>query len=445
MVDENDHIDQLKKELEQLNKQLHEYHDKSLELQQRIARLENKEIKQDGAEIKSNSIRNFSLENFIGLRLIHFVGIIILVIGLSIGVKYAIDKNLISEGMRIALAYVAGVVLYVLSVWLKKNYRSFSAILFSGAMASLYFTTYAAFVYYQIFSFSFAFVLMILLTFYTVYEAIKYNRQEIALLGLVGAYAIPFLISRNNDRADLFFFYISIINIAVIFLSIKKTWKLVGRLAQVITWTLFIAWTAARFNVKLQWVGFLFMAFFFFLFLLNNVSAKLFHKMKLNSTDGWLVLFNNVTLYLAALFVFGYSFEDADISIITFIISAFIGVQSITFHYLWPEEKLLKQGLAALSLFFFVIFIAFNWEGLAVTLLWLLTAVLIFILGVYRKSVPLRMTAILLIALTLLKLLILDSTSFSPVQKIISYVVLGVLLLVVSFFYQKFKKQLFGE
>jgi uncharacterized membrane protein len=445
MVDEKDHIEQLKKELEQLSKQLYQYHDKVLELQQRIAWLENKEIKQGTPDLKSKSIRNFSLENFIGLRLIHFVGIVILVIGLSIGVKYAIDKNLISEGMRITLAYVAGVVLYLLSVWLKKNYKSFSAILFSGAMASLYFTTYAAFVYYQIFSFSFAFVLMILLTFYTVYEAIKYNRQEIALLGLVGAYAIPFLISRNNDRADLFFFYISIINTAVVFLSIKKVWKLVGRIAQVITWTLFIAWTAARFNVKLQWVGFLFMAFFFFLFLLNNVSSRLFHKMKLNSADVWLVLFNNATLYLGALFVFGYSFNDADISIITFIISVFVSLQSIVFHYIWPEENLLKQGLAALALFFFVIFIAFNWEGLTVTLLWLLTAVLIFVLGVNRKSVPLRMTAILLMGLTLLKLLILDSISFSPVQKIISYVVLGVLLLVVSFFYQKFKKQLFGE
>ena len=55
------------------------------------------------------------------------------------------------------------------------------------------------------------------------------------------------------------------------------------------------------------------------------------------------------------------------------------------------------------------------------------------------------MAAILIMGLTLLKLLVLDSQSFSPVQKIIAYVVLGVLLLVVSFFYQKFKKQLFGE
>ena len=90
-----------------------------------------------------------TLENFIGLRLIHFVGIMVLVIGISIGVKYAIDKELISETMRIILAYCAGLLLFILSLRLKKKYQLFSAILFSGSMATLYFTTYAAFVYYN--------------------------------------------------------------------------------------------------------------------------------------------------------------------------------------------------------------------------------------------------------------------------------------------------------
>jgi uncharacterized membrane protein len=444
LMDEKNDIDELKKELEQLKKQLFQYHDRVVELQQRIAGLENRgTIAVEPS--KTKAVQVFSLENFIGLRLIHFVGIVILVIGLSIGVKYAIDKNLISEGMRIAFAYAAGIVLYGLSVWLRKNYKSFSAILFSGGMASLYFTTYAAFVYYQIFSFPVAFILMILLTFYTVYEAIRYNRQEIALLGLVGAYAIPFLISQNNDRADLFFFYISIINLAVVFLSINKNWKFVGRVAQVISWMLFIGWAVMRFNVNVQWIGFLVMLFFFCLFLFNNLSQRFVHKRRLTITDSYFVILNNVALYVAALFIFAYSFGDADISIITFIISVCVGLQAIGINFLWPEEHLIKRGLVALSLFLFVLFIAFNWNGLTVTLLWLLTAVLVFSLGIYRKSVLLRMTAILLMGLTLLKLLMLDSLSFSPVQKIISYVLLGVLLLVVSFYYQKFKKQLFGE
>ena len=93
----------------------------------------------------------------------------------------------------------------------------------------------------------------------------------------------------------------------------------------------------------------------------------------------------------------------------------------------------------------FIVFIAFGWDGLSVTLLWLLTAVIVFSVGAARRSVFLRMQGILLMGLTLLKLLLLDSNNFSPIQKVISYVVLGVLLLLVSFFYQKFKKRLFGE
>ncbi|MBO9683438.1 MAG: DUF2339 domain-containing protein, partial [Flavisolibacter sp.] len=172
-------IQQLQKELEQLSKEVQLQQEKILQLQQRIAQLSNTEISIP-KEAKIHTPQKFSLENFIGLRLINFIGIIVLVIGLSIGVKYAIDRNLISEGMRITLAYLAGIVLYVLSLQLKKKYVLFSAILFSGGMASLYFTTYAAYVYYSMFSFVLAFIIMVVLIIYTVYEAIRYNRQEIA-------------------------------------------------------------------------------------------------------------------------------------------------------------------------------------------------------------------------------------------------------------------------
>jgi uncharacterized membrane protein len=447
LMEKEESINQLKAEAERLQNQLSQYQQELRLLQQKIFSLEHpgKTVITTPHTTNRNIKQDISFENFIGLRLIHLVGIVILVIGLSIGVKYAIDKNLISEGMRIALAYVAGVVLYILSAWLRKKYNSFSAILFSGAMASLYFTSYAAFVYYGMFSFAVAFILMVALTFYTVYEAIRYNRQEIALLGLVGAYAIPFLISRNNDRAELYFLYISIINVAVIFLSVRKKWKTVGLTAQVITWILFIGWAALRFDKSLQWVGLLFMSFFFCLFLLNSLSERIFYKKKLSAAESYAVVINNLALYIAALFVMGYAFADTDISCITFIISVLAFLEALLIHLVWKEEGFLKKSLAALFLFLFILFIAFKWEGVTVTLLWLLTAVLVFGSGVYLKSVSIRMAAILIMGLTLLKLLILDSQSFSAVQKIIAYVVLGVLLLVVSFFYQKFKKQLFGE
>lgn len=441
-MNDQEEIQILQQELDQLKSQFQLQYHKILELQQKINRL-------NGVEFKPRVAANdpdWSLENFIGLKLIHFIGIIVLVIGLSIGVKYAIDRELISEGMRIGLAYAAGMTLYGLSLKLKAKYHVFSAILLSGGMASLYFTTYGAHVYYQMFSFAPAFLLMILLTVYTVYESIRYNRQEIALLGLIGGYAIPFLISQNSERADLFFLYISLINLGVVFVCIRKKWKTIGSVAQGITWLLFLGWAATGFNEDRQWVGWVFMIFFFLIFHFSILAFKLIYRKPLGVNDTYGLLLNNVALYLAALFVFGLSLNTDDhLALISFIFSIFTALQAFIMIKTWKEESVTIKLLSLLSLSLFVFFIALNWDGFTVTFLWLLTAILIFAWGFRIRSVQARMTAILLIGLTLGKLLVVDSLSFTTIQKVIAYLVLGVLLLVVSFFYQKFKQQIFGE
>jgi uncharacterized membrane protein len=442
-----DEIKQMQAELEQLSNEVQLHRQKIVQLQNRIAQLTNTPQPSAARPVQRRVEPHFSLENFIGLRLINFIGIIVLVIGLSIGVKYAIDKNLISEGMRISLAYAAGLALYLLSLQLRKKYTLFSALLFSGGMASLYFTTYGAYVYYNMLSFPLAYIIMIALTVYATYEAIRYDRQEISLLGLVGAYGIPFLISKNADRADLFFLYISLINLGVVYLSVRKSWKTVGMVAQVITWILFIGWAATRHNPRFKFIAACFMIFFFLLFLAAIVAYKFFRKQPLHINDAYQLLINNVALYLAALFQFGLAEKatSGDLAIITLVISAVVAIQAFLFYGYWKEEIFSIRILSSLALTLFVMFIAFNWGGFTVTFLWLLTAVIIFAWGFRMHSVRARMAGIILIGVTLGKLLLVDSLTFTTVQKVIAYLVLGVLLLIVSFFYQKFKQQLFSD
>ena len=52
-----------------------------------------------------------SLEKFVGENLISFIGIAVLLLGVAIGAKYAIDRDLISPLMRIVIGYVFGFVL----------------------------------------------------------------------------------------------------------------------------------------------------------------------------------------------------------------------------------------------------------------------------------------------------------------------------------------------
>ena len=427
-----------------MQQELQELHRTIKQQQEQIILLYNKLGQLGGKTHVVQKKVQFSLENFIGLKLIHIIGIIVLVIGLSIGVKYAIDKDLISEGMRIGLAYGAGLILCLLSARLKSKYHLFSAILFSGGMASIYFTTYGAFVYYSMMPFSIAFIIMILLTVFVVFQALVYNHEEIALLGLVGAYAIPFLISKNSDKPELLFLYITVINIGIIYLGIKRPWKNVGRIAQAVTWLLFLAWAATRYNVKDQWVGYLYMVVFYLLFVFNALSGKISRKVKLQKENFYQLLLNNLALYIGSLFISTPSMNVHSLALVTFINAIVAAILAAVLYSVW-KEKQSSLITGAFAFFLFILFIAFQWTGLTVTFLWLLVALLLFAAGVMRKLKILRMGAIVLLGITLFKLVLFDSLTFTTVQKVISYLVLGILLLVVSYLYQKYRHRMFNE
>jgi uncharacterized membrane protein len=443
-VNEQEEINKLREEMLSLHKQMKEQQQHLELMYKRLMELNkgNTSYTQNDPLVEK---KPFSAENFIGLRLIHLVGIIVLVIGLSIGVKYAIDRDFISEAARILLAYAAGGILLFLSVRLRKNYEGFSAILFSGAMASLYFTTYAAFVYYKMISSAVAFILMVILTVYTVLKAIDYNKQEIALLGLTGAYGIPFLISQNAERADLFFLYITIINCGVVYLSMRKQWKLLSRITQTITWVLFIGWASVRYIPEQKTTGVIFLFIFFILFSIAILGRKLLYKEKLLQQDAHQYLINNVAFYIAAILIFAHDMTNPQLAAVSGFTGLFVGAQVLALNYFKDEEKNLKNILISLALLLVMFFVAFQWKGITVTLLWLLMAVIVFASGVFYKSIALRMAGISVIGLTLIKLILFDSMSFGPVQKVIAYLIVGVLLLVVSFYYQKFKEKLFND
>jgi uncharacterized membrane protein len=424
-------IKELQKQIDMLSSEMKDHQQRLFALQQELNRLQNKK---PGSAFSTpgGSSGNFRVENFIGLRVIHFVGIVLLVIGLSIGVKYVIDRQLISEVMRISLAYTAGIILYLLSWRLKKNYQLFSAILFSGAMASLYFTTYAAFVYYGFFSFAVTFLIMVGLTVYTAFESIRYDRQEIAVLGMVGAYGIPFLISANNGRADLFFSYIVFINAGIAFLSFKKKWKIMGWLALLTSWMLFISWGFFKYEAKDFLTGSVLMVVLYLLFTVNALAYRIIRSEPLTAGDVQQLIINNAALYVSSLIVFGHGEFGTHLASITGCVA--IGM---VFFALLPSENILQQSLAMQAVVLIAMFIGFYWNGFFVTILWVAFSIVLFAWGIFtHRSWP-RLAAILLMIVTLGKLVIFDSSKFTPIQKITAYLIIGALLLVLSFFYQK--------
>jgi uncharacterized membrane protein len=193
------------------------------------------------AFIPQNKIPSKQLEDLIGTNIINKIGILITIVGVFIGVKYAIDKDLISPAMRVVLGYALAVGLLGIAQKLKAKYHDFSSVIMSGGVTIIYFITFIAYSFYNLFPQTVAFLLMVATTVLVVRMALVYDRKIIALFGQVGAYAVPFLLSDGSGKVLVLFSYISIINIGLLILSVKKDWKIIYQSAFFVSWLIYLA------------------------------------------------------------------------------------------------------------------------------------------------------------------------------------------------------------
>jgi len=385
-----------------------------------------------------------TFENFIGLKVIHFVGIIVLLIGLAIGVKYAIDINLISPFLRIIIAYIVGCSLFFMSLALKEKYTGFSMVLFSGAMASIYCTTYAAFAYYGMLPKTITFVLMLLFTALTVVFALKFNKKEIAILGLVGAYGVPFFVRGNVENLWGLFSYIFIINAGILFISLRKYWLSLTYLSFFTTWIILFASLMLKRIDNSFHPQLVFSIAFFVLFLLASVGFKIYKRYEINLADTIIIIANTVALYSSLMIIYTTHDESfkANMTLWFAVVYLVAGVAAKTLLQL---QRHLYSTLFSIALAALVIYFLLQYDGLTVTIILGLLAIIYFISGMWWNLKIFRVGAIALFVGTLMKLVAIDSLNFSAVEKIIAYLFTGTIILIVSFLYQKFKKRIFGD
>jgi len=82
---------------------------------------------------------------------------------------------------------------------------------------------------------------------------------------------------------------------------------------------------------------------------------------------------------------------------------------------------------------------------LGITILWGVYSLSMIALGIWKKNKDLRISAIALFGVTLAKLFLYDIADLTTIAKTIVLVSLGILLLIISFLYNKYKLLIFGE
>lgn len=95
----------------------------------------------------------------------------------------------------------------------------------AGAISIFYFTIAIAFHEYELFSQTLAFIIMVVITAFSVLISVAYNRQELAVLSTIGGFAVPFMVSTGRGNYVVLFTYIAILNIGILAISYFKKWN----------------------------------------------------------------------------------------------------------------------------------------------------------------------------------------------------------------------------
>jgi uncharacterized membrane protein len=387
----SNNLDKYKSELEKLQAQLDALRSgKTVELKTTPVQevKEQEPVKPVAEEIKSEKIAEpivqtiqtppqpkkaaLGFEETIGARWFSIIGIIVLVLGIAIGVKYAIDQNLINETTRLVLGYLAGGIILTLALLYKKKYDVFSAILLSGAMSVMYFTTYVGYSHYHFYSAPAAFLIMAVFTGFTVFAAHVYNYEIIALIGLVGGYALPPLLSTGSGEIQYMFGFMLILNSGVLALSFKKYWKFVNHVAYALTWLIFAVWMTSSYKPEIYFGRTLFFATAFYLiFYMSFIAYKIFRNKSFSAWDVILVLSNS-------LIYFGIGYNAMNNKYYEFYQGLFCVLNAV-FH-LGFALLCKKKELADKTIFYFIIAMVISFITMAipvqlngnyVTLIWL--------------------------------------------------------------------------
>jgi len=203
-------------------------------------------------------------EVLFGQKWLLIAGVVITVLGVGWFLKYSFDQNWIGPAGRVFLAYLWGMAfLGGGEFFRRKDFEHFGLSLIGGGIAMFYFATFAAFQIYDLLPQSLAFLVMVVVTALACLLSLVYDTKWLAVLGLIGGFLTPVILSTGQDNQLVLMSYMVILNVGILSIAFFKQWRLLNYLGFFFTWLLFTGWMFSYYSEQKFWLTTLFLNIFF--------------------------------------------------------------------------------------------------------------------------------------------------------------------------------------
>jgi uncharacterized membrane protein len=345
------------------------------------------------------------------------VGVAMTVLGIGFFLKYAFDQNWVGPAGRIALAYLAAGAFLGCGEWFRhQRVTTFGLYLIGGGIATLYLTTFAAFHLYSLLGQVPAFGFMVLVTILAGALALFYDAKWLAVLGLIGGFLTPVILSTGQDQQVVLMAYMAMLNGGILAIATRKRWSLLNTLGFILTWLLFAGWYASYYSDARFWVT----TFFLHLFFLIYAFVPFVYYFVQASHERLAAL--TITV-LNAFIAFGFSFAMIRahtalmaVSIVTLAYaSLFLGMANFL-HRRYRENLEPFVLLLAKGLLFLIITVPILFSGHWITVFWAVQAVVLLWAALHVRNRWLCRGAMVLLLLAVGKFVLHDYATIFRLQ-----------------------------
>jgi uncharacterized membrane protein len=242
------------------------------------------------------------LEIRLGQKWLLIAGLLTMVFGVGYFLKYSFEQGWVGPAGRVAMAYLWGIVFLVAGDrFRKKGFGAFGLSLAGGGIAVLYFAAFAAFQIYHLFDQTPSFLIMVLITVLASLLAVLYDAKGLAVMGLVGGFLTPILLTTGQDNQIALMTYMTILNLGLLGIAFSKKWDILNSLGFSFTYLLYTAWYASHYAGHKFWPALIFLNVFFLIYSVAPFAYQFFRKSS-EQVRGFTILILN------SLFAFGYSY-----------------------------------------------------------------------------------------------------------------------------------------
>lgn len=367
-----------------------------------------------------------SFEEAMGFTWFSRVGIIALVLGVVLFLKYAFDRELINHLTRIIIGLAAGVGLMIAGEMTAKNekYKQWAKKLVGGGFAITYFSVFAAYNFVEYreaigISLSQDIILLSIVTMVGIILGLKDDSKVFVSCAFFLGYLNAFLGIQSQSQF-LTLVYCLFLTIFLITISVYKQWRALGIGGVAATYFLFSIWSAETHP------GFLMSAIFLCSYYVSFVIQSLLFKE--NSKDSAIVAILNsmffYVLFYQLFFQFGYE-EFRGLFVWGMAVVSFC-LYLLSWRF---KKELLRFAYLALAIFFLTVSTYLELDKQWITIGWALEAAFIGYLGIQLDVKLLRAASYVLAFLASFKAFFLD------LDTLVGYQRLGAILVPAASFY----------